>query len=44
MSAADASDVLRSILSVGAWTLLSRATGFVRDVVMAAILGTGAAG
>ena len=33
--------MLRSILSVGAWTLLSRATGFVRDVVMAAILGTG---
>jgi putative peptidoglycan lipid II flippase len=33
--------VLRSILSVGAWTLLSRATGFVRDIVMAAILGTG---
>ncbi len=33
--------MLRSILSVGAWTLLSRATGFVRDIVMAAILGTG---
>jgi putative peptidoglycan lipid II flippase len=33
--------VLRNILSVGAWTLVSRATGFLRDVVMAAILGTG---
>jgi putative peptidoglycan lipid II flippase len=33
--------VLKKILSVGAWTLVSRATGFIRDVVMAAILGTG---
>lgn len=29
------------ILSVGGWTLLSRATGFGRDVVTAAILGAG---
>lgn len=33
--------VFKQIVSVGAWTLLSRATGFVRDIVMAAILGTG---
>ena len=29
------------ILSVGGWTLLSRITGFVRDVVIAAIMGIG---
>jgi len=33
--------MLGSILSVGAWTLLSRITGFARDVVMAAVLGAG---
>ena len=33
--------VLRSILSVSALTLASRALGFVRDVVMAALLGAG---
>jgi putative peptidoglycan lipid II flippase len=33
--------MFRSILSVGGWTLLSRITGFVRDVVMAAVLGAG---
>jgi putative peptidoglycan lipid II flippase len=33
--------MLRSILSVGGWTLLSRITGFARDVVMAAVLGAG---
>ncbi len=33
--------MLRKILSVGGFTLLSRLTGFVRDVVMAAILGAG---
>ena len=27
--------MIRSILSVGGWTLVSRATGFARDVVMA---------
>lgn len=29
------------ILSVGGWTLVSRVTGFLRDLVMAAILGAG---
>jgi putative peptidoglycan lipid II flippase len=33
--------MLRAILSVGSWTLLSRMTGFARDVVMAAVLGAG---
>ncbi|GJE19037.1 murein biosynthesis integral membrane protein MurJ [Methylobacterium marchantiae] len=33
--------MIRSILSVGGWTLVSRVTGFVRDVVMAAVLGAG---
>jgi putative peptidoglycan lipid II flippase len=33
--------MLRSILSVGGWTLLSRITGFARDIVMAAVLGAG---
>jgi putative peptidoglycan lipid II flippase len=33
--------VFRSILSVGGWTLLSRVTGFVRDIIMAAIMGLG---
>ena len=33
--------MFRSILSVGGWTLLSRITGFVRDVVMASVLGAG---
>lgn len=33
--------MLKQIVSVGAWTLVSRATGFLRDIVMAAILGTG---
>ncbi len=33
--------MFRSILSVGGWTLLSRITGFARDVVMAAVLGAG---
>ncbi len=28
--------MIRSILSVGGWTLVSRATGFLRDVLMAA--------
>ena len=31
----------RSLASVGGFTLLSRLTGFVRDVVMGAILGAG---
>ena len=29
------------ILSVGGWTLVSRVTGFVRDVVIAAVMGVG---
>jgi putative peptidoglycan lipid II flippase len=33
--------MIRSILSVGALTLLSRITGFLRDVVMAGVLGAG---
>jgi putative peptidoglycan lipid II flippase len=33
--------VFRQILSVGGFTLLSRVTGFVRDIAMAAIMGTG---
>ena len=31
--------MIRNIFTVGGWTLVSRVTGFVRDVVMAAILG-----
>ncbi len=33
--------MLRQILSVGGWTLLSRITGLAREIVMAAILGAG---
>lgn len=33
--------MLRRLLSVGGFTLLSRAAGFVRDVLMAAVLGDG---
>jgi len=33
--------MLRKILSVGGWTLLSRLTGFIRDVVIAAVMGVG---
>ncbi|MGC5781523.1 murein biosynthesis integral membrane protein MurJ [Methylobacterium sp. NFXW15] len=33
--------MIRSILSVGGWTLISRVTGFARDVVMAAVMGAG---
>jgi putative peptidoglycan lipid II flippase len=33
--------MFRSILSVGGFTLLSRLTGFIRDIVMAAVLGAG---
>src|SRR3954466_2739680 len=33
--------MLRKILSVGGWTLVSRVTGFARDIVMAAVLGAG---
>ncbi|MES2844966.1 MAG: murein biosynthesis integral membrane protein MurJ [Pseudomonadota bacterium] len=33
--------LIRSILTVGGWTLLSRGAGFARDVMMAAYLGAG---
>lgn len=33
--------MIRSILSVGGWTLVSRVTGFARDVVMAGVMGAG---
>ncbi|MDO8982612.1 murein biosynthesis integral membrane protein MurJ [Cypionkella sp.] len=33
--------LLRSILTVGSWTLLSRGAGFARDMMMAAYLGAG---
>jgi putative peptidoglycan lipid II flippase len=35
--------MIRSIFTVGGWTLVSRLTGFIRDVVMAAVLGAGPA-
>jgi O-antigen/teichoic acid export membrane protein len=34
--------MLKNILSVGGYTLISRITGFVRDIVLAAVLGAGA--
>ncbi|MFN3971381.1 MAG: murein biosynthesis integral membrane protein MurJ [Gemmobacter sp.] len=33
--------LIRSVVTVGGWTLLSRGAGFVRDVMMAAYLGAG---
>jgi len=33
--------MIKNIFTVGGWTLISRITGFVRDIVMAAILGAG---
>lgn len=33
--------MIQRILTVGGWTLVSRVTGFVRDIVMAAVLGAG---
>jgi putative peptidoglycan lipid II flippase len=33
--------LIRSILTVGSWTLLSRGAGFARDMMMAAYLGAG---
>jgi len=33
--------MLKSFLSVGAWTLLSRITGFARDILMAQVMGAG---
>src|SRR5215213_11494761 len=37
----DRDRMLKQILSVGGWTLVSRVTGFVRDVVIAAVMGIG---
>src|SRR5215213_4333931 len=37
----DRDRMLKQILSVGGWTLVSRITGFVRDVVIAAVMGIG---
>src|SRR3954451_21216530 len=37
----DRDRMLKQILSVGGWTLVSRVTGFVRDVVIAAVMGVG---
>ncbi len=37
----DSFTVLRKIASVGGWTLVSRITGFLRDTVMAAVMGAG---
>nr|WP_111300453.1 murein biosynthesis integral membrane protein MurJ [Paracoccus saliphilus] len=34
--------LVRGFLAVGTWTLVSRVSGFVRDILMAAWLGTGA--
>jgi putative peptidoglycan lipid II flippase len=33
--------MIRTILSVGGWTLVSRTTGFIRDILLAAALGAG---
>lgn len=33
--------MIRAFLSVGAWTLLSRITGFARDILLALVLGAG---
>src|SRR6201987_1051164 len=33
--------MIERILTVGGWTLVSRLTGFLRDILMAAILGGG---
>jgi putative peptidoglycan lipid II flippase len=34
--------MLRGILTVGGWTMASRLLGFVRDIIIASLLGTGA--
>ncbi|MEM1344157.1 MAG: lipid II flippase MurJ, partial [Pseudomonadota bacterium] len=34
--------LLRSFLTVGAWTMASRVLGFLRDILIAGFLGTGA--
>jgi putative peptidoglycan lipid II flippase len=35
--------MLKKIASVGGWTLLSRLTGFIRDIALAAVMGVGPA-
>lgn len=35
--------MLKNILSIGAWTMVSRITGFARDALMAALMGSGPA-
>ena len=34
--------MLRNLLTVGGWTMLSRVLGFIRDQLLAASLGAGA--
>ena len=34
--------LIRGVVTVGLWTLLSRGAGFLRDIMIAAFLGTGA--
>ncbi len=33
--------MLRSVLTVGGWTMASRVLGFLRDMLMAALIGAG---
>jgi len=33
--------MLKKMISVGGWTLVSRLTGFIRDVILAAVMGAG---
>src|SRR4051794_9232655 len=33
--------VLKSVLTVGGWTMASRVLGFIRDMLMAALIGAG---
>mgnify|MGYP003645114732 len=35
--------LMRSIATVGGWTMVSRVLGFVRDAMMAGVLGAGPA-
>ena len=37
----DVPSMIERILTVGGFTLLSRATGFLRDIILAAVLGAG---
>ncbi|HRE21263.1 MAG TPA: murein biosynthesis integral membrane protein MurJ, partial [Rhabdaerophilum sp.] len=38
---AELSAMMRAFVSVGFWTLVSRATGFIRDILLANVLGAG---